>query len=359
MKFDYCIGNPPYNEDFSNSGDNGNYAAPVYNDFLDATYEVGQKVEMIHPARFLFNAGSTSKKWNKKMLNDKHFKVLHYEPNSDKIFPALSTPLKGGVAITYRDSSEDFGTIGVFSTYQELNPILQKVLNKNSFVSLDTLYNAPESYRFTKDLYNDFPKLKEMTYVDKKGKIKPLISKGHDFDLATNILEKLDSIIFMELPKNKDDIQVIGRKNNERVIRYINKKYLKSFDNLYYYKIFLTKVNGTGQFGETLSQPILGCPNLAHTQTFISFGKFETEYEAENLIKYIKTKMLRCLLSSLKVTQDNKQKAWHNIPLQNFTKNSDIDWSQSISDIDKQLYKKYGLSEEEINFIETHVKEME
>lgn len=84
--FDYVIGNPPYNEDFENSGDNGNFAKPVYNYFMDATYEVAEKVELIHPARFLFDAGSTPKAWNAKMLSDPHFKVLHYEEDAGKVF---------------------------------------------------------------------------------------------------------------------------------------------------------------------------------------------------------------------------------------------------------------------------------
>lgn len=72
--FDYVIENPPYQEEFSADG-NKTYAAPVYNDFMDAVNEVGEHVELIHPARFLFNAGSTPKAWNKKMLEDPHFKV--------------------------------------------------------------------------------------------------------------------------------------------------------------------------------------------------------------------------------------------------------------------------------------------
>lgn len=68
--FDYVIGNPPYNENFENSGDNGNFAKPVYNQFMDAVDGIAEKVELIHPARFLFNAGSTPKAWNEKMLND-------------------------------------------------------------------------------------------------------------------------------------------------------------------------------------------------------------------------------------------------------------------------------------------------
>ena len=125
-----------------------------------------------------------------------------------------------------------------------------------------------------------------------------------------------------------------------------------------YFKVLLAKSNGNGTFGETLSTPFIGKPKQANTQTFISLGMFETETEAQNLLLYIKTKFFRCLLSTMKVTQDNKQKVWINIPIQNFTSDSDIDWSKSISEIDQQLYKKYDLSEDEINFIETHVKEM-
>ena len=75
-------------------------------------------------------------------------------------------------------------------------------------------------------------------------------------------------------------------------------------------------------------------------------------------MKYIKTKFARTLLDVLKVTQDNDRGVWKYVPLQDFTPSSDIDWSKSIHEIDLQLYRKYGLSAEEIEFIETHVKEM-
>lgn len=76
-------------------------------------------------------------------------------------------------------------------------------------------------------------------------------------------------------------------------------------------------------------------------------------------MKYIKSKFARAMLGTLKVTQDNKKRTWVNVPLQDFTKHSDIDWSKSIYEIDQQLYKKYGLDEQEIEFIETKVKEMD
>ena len=93
MKFDYVIGNPPYQETLQNTSDK-----PIYYDFMDASYQISDKVELITPARFLFNAGKTAKVWNEKMLNDVHLKVLYYEPDSSKVFS--NTDIKGGVAIT-------------------------------------------------------------------------------------------------------------------------------------------------------------------------------------------------------------------------------------------------------------------
>ena len=103
---------------------------------------------------------------------------------------------------------------------------------------------------------------------------------------------------------------------------------------------------------------ILGNPAVGSTITFLSIGAFDTEEEAVICKRYLKTKFARTLLGVLKATQNGSKPCYRMIPLQDFTPNSDIDWSKSIHEIDLQLYKKYGLSDEEINFIETHVKEM-
>ena len=86
MKFDFVIGNPPYQETLQNTSDR-----PIYNKFIDAAYEIADIVELITPARFLFNAGKTPKAWNEKMLNDEHLKVLLYEPDSNKVFTKACT----------------------------------------------------------------------------------------------------------------------------------------------------------------------------------------------------------------------------------------------------------------------------
>ena len=75
--------------------------------------------------------------------------------------------------------------------------------------------------------------------------------------------------------------------------------------------------------------------------------------------KYIKTKFLRTMLGILKVTQDNKKSVWKYVPMQDFTAQSDIDWTKSVAEIDRQLYQKYGLTQQEIDFIEEKIKEME
>lgn len=342
MKFDFCIGNPPYQETIDSTSDK-----PVYDRFMDTAYEVADKVELITPARFLFNAGKTKEDWNKKMLADKHFKVKYYEPNSSEVF--RNTDIKGGVAITYRDASKDFGAIEIFTQFAQLKSILQKVkpLMNNGAIS-DIVY-SPESYKFTDQLHSDYPE------------IKSILSKGHTYDLTSNIFNKLSNIVFFECKPGdgKGYIQIFGRKSNARISMWICDEYIAKHDNLEKYKVLFPKTNGSGRFGELLSSAIVTTPFVGHTQTFISIGSFDSEDEAKALNKYLRTRFARALLGILKVTQDNKKAVWKYVPIQNFTNKSDINWNTSVENIDKQLYKKYKLSNEEITFIETHVKEME
>lgn len=122
--------------------------------------------------------------------------------------------------------------------------------------------------------------------------------------------------------------------------------------------MLLPKAIGSGVFGEVLSTEIIAEPGLGYTQTFIGIGGYDTRAEALNVSKYLKTKFARSMLGILKITQDCPAPKWKYVPLQDFSAKSDIDWSGSVAEIDRQLYAKYGLSDEEVDFIETHVKEM-
>lgn len=341
--FDYVIGNPPYQEEFSADG-NKTYAAPVYNDFMDAVNEVGEHVELIHPARFLFNAGSTPKAWNKKMLEDPHFKVLKYEEDATKVFP--NTDIKGGIAITYRDVSQNYGAIGIFSPYEEMNSVVHKV-RKHGFDPLSSICISSYAYHFTDELHKENPKA-----ID-------LMSNGHAYDLKSNIPDKLPTIFLPKRPNDGENyLKVLGRSGNQRVTWYIKRKYIATISNTDTYKVIISAATGTGQFGETFAEPVIGTPGMITTETFSSMGSFFTEQEARNCIAFIESKFARAILGILKKTQHLTPDKWKYVPLQDFTPSSDIDWSKSVHEIDLQLYRKYGLDEDEINFIETHVKEM-
>ena len=333
MKWDFCIGNPPYQED--RHGDS-NTAIPVYHDFMDAAYAVADTVELITPARFLFNAGRTPKNWNDKMLHDQHFKVLDYEKDAKKIFP--NTDIKGGVAITYRDSNKNFKPIEIFTIYNEINEILKKII---PFIEKDksiTEISFVASKFNTENLFRDFP-----------------VYKGHERRMSSNVLE-FDC--FDSLNKN-EYIMIYGVDAGKRIKKYISKKYVDMTDDkIMKYKIITPKADGNGAFGESLTNPEILPPNSGFTHTFLGIGGFESEYEADSALKYLKTKFARALLSVLKITQDLNADKWKYVPLQDFTDDSDIDWDVSIPNIDKQLYKKYDLSAEEIEFIENNVKEM-
>lgn len=338
-KFDFVIGNPPYQDE--TLGENKGYAPPVYNLFLDSAYEISDKVEMIHPARFLFNAGSTPKAWNEKMLSDEHLKIMFYEQDSSKVFS--NTDIKGGVVISYRSRNDVYGMISTFTPYPVLNTILQKVKKSgleglSDIVFIQNRFNLPA-------LYCDHPECKSS-----------IGSKGKDSRFEKNIFSKIP--LFIEEPQ-QGYIKTLGVYNNKRTFRYISADYVDFVhENLEKYKVVLPVANGSGEFGQALSSPFVEKPLEAYTRSFIGIGAFETENEANAALKYIKSKFARAMLSVLKVTQMNNKDVWQYVPLQDFTSSSDIDWSVSISAIDRQLYRKYGLNEEEITFIETNVKEM-
>lgn len=341
MKFDFAIGNPPYQGEITQTG-TAQFAPPVYNVFMEGAFSVAQKVELITPARFLFNAGSTPKKWNEKMLNDPHFKVLNYEADASKIFSNVD--IKGGVAITYRDENNEFGSLGIFTAFQELNSILKKV-NETGYTSLSSIIYNRGLYRFSAKAYEEHSE--ELRVFS-------------DSRIGGGAFEKIPCMFTESKPEDGYKyVQFIGLMKGNRVYRWLRKDYFNLVENFKNYKVIIPKANGSGAFGEVLSTPMIGQPMIGHTETFLSFGNFINADEANACIKYVKTKFCRTMLGVLKITQDNTSEKWKYVPLQDFTSKSDINWGASIKDIDRQLYKKYKLSEDEIDFIEINVKEMD
>ena len=341
VNIDAIVGNPPYQKDTNKS-----YKPPVYNEFMEFAFKTANVVILITPARFLFNAGGTPTVWNEKMLNDNHFKIIKYYAKSESIFPDVD--IKGGIVITKHDTDNIFEPIKTFYAFHELKTIVEKISNVG-YDRFNTLITNRGLYRFSKQVYSDHP---------------DIMARFSDSRIAPSSFTKASELFFADKPNDGYDyIEIYGKNGNNRIYRWIRRDYVKDVSSLDKYKVFMPKANGSGALGETIAtpligKPLIGKPLIGHTETFLTVGCFDTEYEANACLKYIKTKFARALLGILKVTQSNPSETWAYVPMQDFTTSSDIDWTQSVANIDKQLYKKYSLFDDEIDFIETHVQPM-
>ena len=335
-RFYAIIGNPPYQSEKNGGG--ANFHASIYPQFMEQAFKIADKVELITPARFLSGAGRTGKDWNERILNNPHFQVLEWEPNAKNIFPDPN--LRGGVCISLWDKEKIATSPLPLTPFTKLNSICEKV-KKYGESSIQDIYFGCTKFNLP-NLYRRFPGIEDQIKTD-------------NVTLGTRIF---DLPIWSET-KNEGDAAVLGLMQKKRRILYIDKSCLLQDENFNFYKVIFPRANGSGSLGETISTPVMGTPVMGYTDTFRSFGAFNEKCEAEACLKYIKSKFARCMLGVKKTTQHNTKVAWEFVPLQDFTSNSDIDWSRSIPDIDRQLYKKYGLSSEEIAFIESNVKEME
>ena len=343
MKFNAVVSNPPYQEEGENTR-----KAPIYHLFYDMAFKLTDKATLITPARYLFRAGQTPKDWMERILSNPHFKVVRFYQKSAELFDNVD--IKGGIAIGFYDAHSNFGPIKLFFAYEELKTIVNKVLQHQSFINggLAPIVSSEGAYRFSALALNEQPHILQVQ------------GKGTAAKIISSTVEKLTDVFTEEKPKDAFDyMKILSRINNRREYRWIRRDYVQPVENLDYYKVLVPKANGSGAIGEILSTPVVGVPVVGYTDTFIGIGVFDTEEAATACLKYIKTKFARTMLGTLKATQDNPRKTWTNVPMQDFTPASDIDWSQSVEEIDKQLYRKYNLCPEEVSFIERMIRPME
>ena len=336
--FDITVANPPYQKAMAGTSDR-----QIYPGFMDFAFRVSSLACFVTPARFLFNAGKTSKKWNRQVLSDPHVSVSLFEADSRRIFPTAE--VKGGIAVTLRDTNVSLAPIDSFIPDLQLRSIVARVhAIADNF--LDQIVFAPESYRFTSVLHVEYPQAIER------------VSAGHSFDVTTNCFDVLPEV-FHDVA-HRGMIGVLGRQNNRRLVKFVNRRYVRDHPNLNAWKVALAKSNGAGKLGEVLAPPVLLSPGFAHTQSFISIGAFGTRKEAEELATFLHTKFARLLLGSLKVTQDNKRAVWANVPnlVSKAPADLSIDWGSLVPVIDSQLADFFGLSEAEKAFVNERAQEM-
>lgn len=328
MKFDVIIGNPPYQMQ-DNDGTANNSASPIYHKFIDAAIKLNPKyLVMITPSKWMVG-GKVPDDFRLRFINCHKIKELHHFANAKECFS--NNDIKGSVSyflyetnyfgkckfvehnkhneiIVNRDLSEN-------KTYiipsNVLNNIVNKVQSKaTGFVKV----SVRNPYGFITDTFTS--ETRQIEYRDKYG------------------------ITISDIQDNVHTIACLG-KNGKRVIKYVNKPIKQA--NLNNYKIFIPKSSTN-----ITNNIVIGKPNMCCTETFLEFGPFENETIANNAKTYLTTKFVNALFLSKKMTPAVSTQTFSNIPLEDFSKV----WT------DEELYKKYNLSQDEIDFIETEVPDM-
>lgn len=164
---------------------------------------------------------------------------------------------------------------------------------------------------------------------------------------------------------SSDGLKVFGRFNGERSLRFLDSvcKPTKGESMMNKWKVFISKADGAaGQLGNPIPARILGKAvtgdtHTICTETFLAIAPLSSEIEANNAVTYCKTKFFRFMVGIRKLKNMTRD-TYRFVPIQDFTSSSDIDWGKNIPDIDAQLYAKYGLTDEEISFIESMIKAM-
>jgi hypothetical protein len=342
MKFDVVIGNPPYQQNLSDN----KMSRSIYQTFVEMADIVANKICFIIPARWM---GGETGPYNElrgfvaEMKEGQHIKEFHDFPNSQEVFNGVD--IKGGVCFFIKDKNYIGDVKYVIHEGEKTTEIERSFDNKLNndiiirFAELDAV-------------------VKKIDY--REDTMKTMVSSWNPYGFISDLFTKNNERVRLsEKPLADDDWMIYGLFRSKRTIRYIPHDALhKNHRGAKKYKVFLPRANGSGAFGEVFSTPILGLPIQICTDTFLQVGEFTEEQEATALLQYIKSKFFRALVGVKKIAVFNYKDAFQFVPIQNFTAKSDIDWAKSIPEIDQQLYKKYHLTDEEINFIETRVKEM-
>ena len=333
LQFTVICGNPPYQLGTSNET---SQAKPIYNLFVEQAQRLNPKyLTMIIPSRWMFG-GLGLDNFREKMLNDKHITVLHDFLDSKTCFTGVD--IKGGVCYFLRDRD----------------------VEAKCKITTHSITNTSYSERYLKedgvDVFirqNELISIKQKVWQDKTQRsIKELMSGTAPYGLPTNFFAITKDI--SDVPY-EDGYEILGLDGTKRITKYVPKTFHFSKHNgLGKWKIFIPKAYGCGAIGEVpstpvIGTPVIGTPVMACTMTFIEYGCWDTEQEALNALSYLKTKFFRCLVSIKKQSQDATSIKYQYVPMQDFSK----PWT------DAELYEKYNLTQDEIDFIESMIKPME
>lgn len=334
MKFNAIVGNPPYQ--VLDGGGSGESAKPIYNLFVDIGKKLNPNyISLIMPARW-YSGGKGLESFRKDMLNDSRIATLVDYPDSRDCFPTVD--VAGGIC--YFLWSKGHSGPCKFISYQNGNMFTEnRKLNKyNTFVRHVIAEHIIEKVRLNSNGYfssvvfsrNPFGLTnKDLEYTDPFPNAIPVFSSQGVFYVARNQIKTNSELI--------DTWKVIISKTSSEHAGQTDKQGQK----------------------RVLSRVEVLEPNWVCSESYLVVNVYKNREPAIKLSNYLHTRFLRFLLSTVLLTQNISRGMFSFVPLQDFTEKSDIDWSRPIPEIDQQLYKKYGLTQEEIDFIERMIKPMD
>lgn len=344
VKFDVVIGNPPYQE--SDGGANAS-ASPTYHYFVEVAKALTpQYISLIMPSRW-YSGGKGLDSFRDKMLSDIHIRQILDFPNPEEVFP--STNIRGGVCVVNWDKSWNSNKNLTRVITFENNVIKNDVHRTIKFDDLDIFIRNSTSVEIIE-------KINKVTPLH-EGRISDFASPRKPYGFSGFFIR--DERFHADASFLQNPVKCYGK----GVVGFVERDEIKvKTEWVDKWKIFTARANNIGtELNDDNFNTIIGEPGTICTETYIVIGADLNldEGSAQNLSEYLKTKFSRLLHGIAKSSHDAARTTYKFIPLQNFSNDSDIDWSKSISEIDQQLYRKYKLSEEEIMFIEENVKEME
>jgi len=322
MHFDIVIGNPPYQ--LSDGGYNAS-ASPIYQKFVRSAKALEpEHVVMVTPSRW-FAGGKGLTEYRDEMLHDHRLRKLVDFPKLYEAFPGVK--IRGGVSF-FLWSRDYNGPCAVQTIWEgkPTGPAVERFLDE-----FDVLVRQNQAVPVLKKVRN----CSEQT-------MDTLVSPNKPFGFRT----------FFHGSDTDDGLSdAIKLYGSQRVSWIQREKVQENAEWVDRWKVLMTCVQGTSAAVETmfLSKPIVAAPGTACTETYVVAGQFDNRREADSLASYLRTRFVRFLVSLRKFTQHASRHVYAFVPIQTW----DREWT------DKELYAKYGLTEEESIFIESIVRPME
>jgi site-specific DNA-methyltransferase (adenine-specific) len=320
MQFDVIIGNPPYQLD---DGGYGTSAAPIYHLFVEKALDLDPRyAAFVTPSRWMAG-GKGLDKYRERILSDRRMRSIVDYPKLYEGFPGVK--IRGGISYFLWDREHNGPcTVQTIWEGQPAGPAVARYL---------------DAYKILVRRNEAVPIL-EKVKAKKEPTLDQRVSSRKPFGLATNFKGKT-SAAGLRKPVKLFENQRVGWIEQRTIA--VNPEWIDEW------KVLMTAVQGTSAAVETkfLSKPIIAEPGTACTETYLVAGHFDNEKEATNYAQYLRTRFVRFLVSLRKATQHATRDVYSFVP--------DLPLNQEWTDA--KLYKRYGLTKDEIAFIESQVAE--